>query len=120
MRISDWSSDVCSSDLARAEGTVARHARPRPVRRTCLRPAPPPGGGTGCHPGGPERRPARVPAGRPDRARQDPVRLPCDRRDAGDGTSRDLPDRKSVVKGKSVSVSVEPGGCRILKKKKLK
>src|SRR3546814_16435733 len=27
-------------------------------------------------------------------------------------------DRKSVVKGKSVSVSVDPGGRRILKKKK--
>src|SRR3546814_18679119 len=30
------------------------------------------------------------------------------------------PDRKSVVQGKSVSVSVDIGGCRILQKKKKK
>src|SRR3546814_14360932 len=80
MRISDWSSDVCSSDL---------HGR-RPHRRC--------DGGQG-------------------RAR--------DRRAAtqaiwwrGAGQVSDL-DRKSVVKGKSVSVRVDLGGRRILKKKKI-
>src|SRR3546814_20070526 len=29
-------------------------------------------------------------------------------------------DRKSVVEGKSVSVRVDPGGCRIIKKKNIK
>src|SRR3546814_21155280 len=69
MRISDWSSDVCSSDL--------------PTRRD--QPS----------------RPARGRAGRP---------APTPRRAA---------DRKSVVEGKSVSVRVDLGGRRIIKKKKI-
>src|SRR3546814_3780777 len=33
MRISDWSSDVCSSDLARRQGIVKIHSRRAAVRR---------------------------------------------------------------------------------------
>src|SRR3546814_16398491 len=84
MRISDWSSDVCSSDLGhqrhpgrRSRRTQARHGgrRPRPL---------------------PDRR---------YRARR--RRIP-----------RIAADRKSVVEGKSVSVRVDLGGRRIIKKKK--
>src|SRR3546814_15396283 len=39
---------------------------------------------------------------------------------AGAGDSRRFGDRKSVVSGKSVSVRVDCGGCRFLKKKKQK
>src|SRR3546814_11134486 len=83
MRISDWSSDVCSSDLLRSveRGTRAAAQRDRP------------------------------PALRPDRDRQ-----------FGFGRRRlyrlrDRADRKSVVSGKSVSVRVDLGGRRIIKKK---
>src|SRR3546814_19293109 len=82
MRISDWSSDVCSSDLHRVgkqagDGGLAR------ARRT------------------PED----------------------DRGEAAGGdhaADRPLRDRKSVVKGKSVTVRVDLGGRRIIKKKQTK
>src|SRR3546814_6175182 len=80
MRISDWSSDVCSSDLV-AVGTAAATARGAAEHR------------------GVSRRLART-AGR----RQ--------------STACTTGDRKSVVSGKSVSVSVDFGGRRILKTKK--
>src|SRR3546814_15435739 len=73
VRISDWSSDVCSSDLGgypRTRPAAARHARSRAPR--------------GWRPAGPTRRPR---------------------------------DRQSVASGKSVSVRVDLGGRRILKKK---
>src|SRR3546814_11734723 len=79
VRISDWSSDVCSSDLpdrgGRRAGTraaVGRAARPRPAAR---------------------------------------------RRRAERGPGDPAGDRKSVVEGKSVSVSVDIGGRRISRKK---
>src|SRR3546814_10937129 len=77
MRISDWSSDVCSSDLGRAaRPTAPGRARGRPGRR----------------------------ARRAGRRRPRACRA----------------DRKSVVKGKSVSVRVDLGGRRIIKKKNTK
>src|SRR3546814_6183574 len=78
MRISDWSSDVCSSDLGRRlfAALVARRQAPRL---------------------------------RLDRGRQRPAL------GALDGWRRG--DRKSVVSGKSVSVRVDLGGRRIIKKK---
>src|SRR3546814_9308572 len=36
-----------------------------------------------------------------------------------EGARRAGPDRRGVVKGKSVSVSVDLGGCRIMKKKNI-
>src|SRR3546814_18939270 len=88
MRISDWSSDVCSSDLlARPRAAVDDHLarlygvdllHPGESRRADLLYVPAPGGGGSAL----------------DRGR----------------------DRKSVVKGKSVSVRVDLGGRRIIKK----
>src|SRR3546814_18042347 len=94
MRISDWSSDVCSSDLHRWR---TRHERQGARQET--RPQTRPGSaaraqGRGRRPGAgsqPRRQPARA-AGRRE-------------------------DRKSVAEGKSVSVRVDLGGRRIIKKK---
>src|SRR3546814_12158711 len=90
MRISDWSSDVCSSDLQ----------APSPVR-------------------GAERTPVagwrhgwRQAVFRPTAPRAYGWPAPW-RRECADARG----DRKSVVLGKSVSVRVDLGGRRIIKKK---
>src|SRR3546814_18382156 len=92
MRISDWSSDVCSSDLVatdRQGDPQGRDDRQRfGVRRISAR--------------------RREGGGRP-RRRVRPLA-----RDAEQ--LRDLGDRKSVVSGQNVSVRVDHGGRRILKK----
>src|SRR3546814_20827943 len=80
MRISDWSSDVCSSDLI-----------------------------------------AAAPAGTPDHLvaqaiREHPAMVGGTRRDVT-RLARAIPDRKSVVSGKSVSVRVDIGCRRIINKK---
>src|SRR3546814_12065311 len=96
MRISDWSSDVCSSDLGgRAPFRLDRRHR-RFDRRTGQ---PDEGAETGAD----EGRRGRVD---PRRRRLSPERRRVDR------------DRKSVVEGKSVSVRVDLGGRRIIKTKK--
>src|SRR3546814_18147290 len=74
MRISDWSSDVCSSDLADG-GRQPRGEQPRTGAQRAADAAGP------------------------------------------DHFGRGARDRKSVVAGKSVSVRVDLGGRRILKKK---
>src|SRR3546814_13324985 len=82
MRISDWSSDVCSSDLQAAGGTLAvvlGHQRVGHV--------------------------ASVGTGACQWCQKDAV---------GQG---ERTDRESVVKGKSVSVRVSPGGPRLIKNK---
>src|SRR3546814_17981671 len=91
MRISDGSSDVCSSDLLQP-GLARGRARPLVL-------------GTG---DGRRLRRRRVCR----RARQ------LEPRPAGRlrGRVRAVPDRKSVVSGKSVSVRVDLGGRRIIKK----
>src|SRR3546814_15847917 len=105
MRISDWSSDVCSSDLGRVR---LRHAaplldtthRPRPQpRRPEVQRRVAPGALLGSAHGG---------AGLDHAALRQAVR-------PGRGTG----DRKSVVWGKRVSVRVDHGGPRIIKKKKI-
>src|SRR3546814_12977964 len=94
MRISDWSSDVCSSDLESAVGQAI--LRPPGVRS----PAELRGGGAA--------------AGLPGQAsHRAGVRLLS----APAGIEAPA-DRKSVVWGKSVSVRVDLGGRRIHKKKK--
>src|SRR3546814_15686376 len=94
MRISDWSSDVCSSDLRCRR--ACRHARRRgPVHRLRT-----------------DRRGVRPP--RPRHAR----RAAAAREQARAHEAGDLSDRKSVVEGKSVSVRVDLGGRRINKNKK--
>src|SRR3546814_19239758 len=106
MRISDWSSDVCSSDLA------GGRSRSGPGRRRC------PGRGRRR-----DRRPG--PCGR----RADRVgeaggtrRSPDGRRRGGanGGVAADRQgggDRTSAVSGKRVKVRVVIGGRRVIKKK---
>src|SRR3546814_17904887 len=89
MRISDWSSDVCSSDLGFpaapvADCVVADRLLREPGLRTMGRPP------------------------RPGRLRG----LDVQGRDGGCCIPG---DRKSVVKGKSVSVRVDLGGRRVIK-----
>src|SRR3546814_11433221 len=86
MRISDWSSDVCSSDLLAGEARYLCPSRPPGCRSPGLA--------------------ANAPASA--------------RRGAGEADPRRQPqsgDRKSVGQGKSVSVRVDLGGRRIIKKK---
>src|SRR3546814_19003005 len=89
MRISDWSSDVCSSDLRGA-------ARDRAAGADAARPA-----------GRCARRLGRAASGRAARFA------------ARGGDRRGHADRKRVVSGKSVSGRGDLGGSRIIKKKKL-
>src|SRR3546814_19243063 len=89
MRISDWSSDVCSSDLDIAAAPFAE---------------------------------GKVLSGHDARRAQFPDQLSRDeilRRHAGHRVveMENKQDRKSVVEGKSVSVRVDIGGRRIIKKK---
>src|SRR3546814_12393461 len=81
MRISDWSSDVCSSDLQQVAGQGGDPLPRHPVDGPC--------------------------AERPAAARL-----------CGEGAAdEERVDRKSVVQGKSVSVRVDLGGRRLIKKK---
>src|SRR3546814_20272332 len=91
MRISDWSSDVCSSDLSGGTGQfrgglgqdicfVSVHSKPMSIVFLTER--------------------LKVPAP-----------------GIGGGSHGALGDRKSVVSGKSVSVRVDLGGRRIIEKK---
>src|SRR3546814_11508047 len=97
MRISDWSSDVCSSDLTAVRlrlgalgfGTLRRLDRGEAARR-------------------------RSGAAGSRRARRGGFALRF--RSGGGRFGRGL-DRKSVVEGKSVSVRVDLGGRRIIKTK---
>src|SRR3546814_6760631 len=93
MRISDWSSDVCSSDLS----LRARRGQGQAPRQ---------GHGQGVEDG---RRGHLLPGGlhRRDRPEEYPREL----------TPRPTTERKSVASGKSVSVRVDLGGRRIIKKK---
>src|SRR3546814_17235573 len=93
MRISDWSSDVCSSDLY-----LALADDPALIRAQIE-------GGLGRHEDIFGRRPTGVWA--PE----------CSYRPAGPVADPTL-DRTSVVEGKSVSVRVDLGGSRLIKQKK--
>src|SRR3546814_18670061 len=107
MRISDWSSDVCSSDLLGVQrGRLRRAAqleqrRPRALGRLGYR-----------------HRIFGELVGLDDLA--DHARKFLGRGvAAGSLAQHPKPaDRKSVVKGKSVSVRVDLGGCSLIKKKK--
>src|SRR3546814_18427613 len=85
MRISDWSSDVCSSDLLANSNIPLTTAVSFPL-------------------------PSATRVSRLLRARCMPLV-------EGSGTPRPRRDRTSVVSGKSVSVRVDLGGRRIIKKK---
>src|SRR3546814_12725633 len=97
MRISDWSSDVCSSDLDPRSGLAeaGRLTRDGEVaQQVQLVP----------------HADARAPHPTDDRLGTETESL--------EPVEGDLQDRKSVVKGKSVSVRVDFGGRRIMKKNK--
>src|SRR3546814_20794301 len=98
MRISDWSSDVCSSDLhfgiERLRQVHAVDLVPAPLILLILAVT------EACFP---------VPAVR---------NLAAQARPTADRLALVIGDRKSVVKGKSGSVRVDLGGRRLLKKKK--
>src|SRR3546814_12970690 len=91
MRISDWSSDVCSSDLLR-HGALEQITRDHSLLEEMI---------------------ARGHYSREDAQRL--VRKNIVTRALGVENE----DRKSVVSGKSVSVRVDLGGRRIIKKKKI-
>src|SRR3546814_12241648 len=108
MRISDWSSDVCSSDLLPAATTSARRcARSSPCRSRWspdTKPLPNPWTSLKAQ----EKSlimDAVVEQTKPAGA-LDPITLEV--------------DRKRVVQGKSVSVRVSPGGRRVIKNTKIK
>src|SRR3546814_15926913 len=112
MRISDWSSDVCSSDLAHpalretADGGAVRFLRPYGARRSRPRHS----RQRGC---------AAASAYRPVDGHLSVRWRNHASRQCRIGTA-DPADRTSVVKGKSVSVRVDLGGGRLFKKKKKK
>src|SRR3546814_15202128 len=102
MRISDWSSDVCSSDLEQVRQQVRiDRAAPRAAPQPALSPGP---------------RKQRQGQQRPQPVRAQEVQ----RFERLRERLRTHVDRKSGVEGKSGSVRVDLGGRRILKKKKHK
>src|SRR3546814_17527554 len=117
MRISDWSSDVCSSDLDQVPAAAWPYGREsfagplqsgfRPVHQESRnRRAVAPGESNSAPTDLPDSRDAPVqPATGLQRSRRAHRKFPGS-------------DRKSVVSGKSVSVRVDLGGRGILKKKK--
>src|SRR3546814_9551798 len=91
MRISDWSSDVCSSDLIGCAGSGAplgSRLHPHPV----------------------------LPAQFHRDEGQHDLRIAVERKEEGVGQPT-AEDRKSAVSGKGVSVRVDLGGARCLKTK---
>src|SRR3546814_14205826 len=132
MRISDWSSDVCSSDLLCANAT-ATAATPAAPRRSTPAPAAvkwhPQGGANAARSSQTPVRsaqrpdppaPASISAATPPatstfRQPPDKTRAPATPADdecvAGETRARTT-DRNRLVQGKSVSVRVEPGGRR--------
>src|SRR3546814_17285302 len=137
MRISDWSSDVCSSDLVAEARLAVDH---RTVAAADHRPGDPgrpgdraagarrPVGGVRARPGL-RQLPGAVPVlqGLPGAAGAPGGALAMGPRPARHGaitavpdlrSLRNRPDRKSVVSGKRVSVRVSLGGSRTINKKK--
>src|SRR3546814_16580151 len=99
MRISDWSSDVCSSDLTTASGhatTAGTQAANAATSATAAATAKT------------NAETAETNAETAETNAETAATL---------ASERVQKDRKSVVAGKSVSVRVDLGGCRIIKKK---
>src|SRR3546814_14015304 len=109
MRISDWSSDVCSSDLF--SGCILKGKEPEPsgleglIDVQIIE---------ALYESAKTRKPVKLPKfprkPRPTLAQQ--IKLPPVKK------PEVIKDRKSVVSGKSVSVRVDLGGRRIIKKHK--
>src|SRR3546814_19279824 len=90
MRISDWSSDVCSSDLLAI--LDSQYRLPLSVE-------------------------VALPLGDSGGPPRDGMTWPCLSQRRLHNNKRVDPDRKSVVSGKSVAVRVDLGGRRIIKQK---
>src|SRR3546814_17055115 len=102
MRISDWSSDVCSSDLSRMPRSATPSVLAGQMSMIASKIA----------------QPATTRSARSWPMHGRPERSASDMRDSIVLTSRIESDRKSVVSGKRVSGCVDLGGRRIIKKKK--
>src|SRR3546814_12320531 len=113
MRISDWSSDVCSSDLVETE--ILPTVRELGIGFVAFSPL---GRGflAGAGPVEPNDRRHKHPRFQPDAVAANSVRRAVVGRVA-ERLGATI-DRKSVVSGKSGSVRVDIGGRRILKKTK--
>src|SRR3546814_12087477 len=114
MRISDWSSDVCSSDLRRGRVLLLeRHTQgnPIPLDRPCSLPVQSAGVNAVIVP--------PVPSQSRSKDTWSPI-LP--HVSSAGGASKDIviADRKSRVRGQSASVRIHIGGRRGNKKKKTK
>src|SRR3546814_13935983 len=111
MRISDWSSDVCSSDLTWRNGVNGDVLGAQALCQRFHHPM------DGCL-----RSCVSINFARPhlqcaDRSDIDNCRRALMRRSGSEEWQELLRDRKSVVSGKSVSVRVGLGGRRLIKKK---
>src|SRR3546814_16025900 len=106
MRISDWSSDVCSSDLPNGVPVPYYYTNPTMIGFT--------GGGGSTYGGGAEPFIMPVVGDWSPPPAYSQSYYDKSREQASPGS-----DRKSVVSGKSVSVRVAVGGRRIVKKKTL-
>src|SRR3546814_16381462 len=126
MRISDWSSDVCSSDLRVAAGEFpplrhgARPGAPSPDRRMERSHIVATEPGALDREGGPHDGEAVgiVRAGVPTGEASGIFRPGGTR--AGRGRRNSPKERKNVVSGKSVTTVIESGESRTIKKKKTK
>src|SRR3546814_11800892 len=110
MRISDWSSDVCSSDLHAPDYPALLRRIPRPPLALFVAGDP----GLLWHPSVAMVGSRSPTAGGRDNARDFARAIAA----TGLGITSGL-DRQSVVSGKSVSVRVDLGGRRIIKQKNL-
>src|SRR3546814_12669052 len=108
MRISDWSSDVCSSDLTGVRPRLPLEPRGKDVEvaRQCRR-------SDGA------RRAVRRRCAALLSAPRSQLRAGWKLFGRGDRTHRERRDRKSAVSGKSVSVRVDFGGGRIIQNKNI-
>src|SRR3546814_16744231 len=109
MRISDWSSDVCSSDLHHNSCVMRgmRHFPAQCIDRTLARGPLTDGPAPALH-----RSPGRARYCTDTRTDNTPeIEQPKNK------STDDVPDRTSVVEGQSVSVQVDSGGRLINKKK---
>src|SRR3546814_15465068 len=103
MRISDWSSDVCSSDLWPGEQEPSRSLAATPERRTRI-----------CLPSSPNSEQRNVSPSVMEATVQ--ANAPACFSSVLSAEAAEQ-DRKSVVQGKRVSVRVDLGGRRYIKQK---
>src|SRR3546814_13127027 len=130
MRISDWSSDVCSSDLKKADATAAAEAE-RQAARIAAQEKITQARAAAAAVEAAQRREQQAIKLSAQTARQAALEARRLAQTAANPSTRGVApgsidrggrsvDRKRVVEGTNVSVRVEHGGCRNIKKKKQK